>query len=126
MSQLTKIEAILRAEGQIDNFYCVNNRLTWRLGARIDDLKKRGWEFAGGYYDDRNPKNYVYKVIHCPAEVVKLEGEKVSQRSSQSSGQTLPAETQRTVAEKYSIGTTNSSNPPFRSQEHQQPLALRY
>jgi hypothetical protein len=64
MSQLDPIIAILERDGQIDNFYCIHNRLTLRLGARIWDLKQRGWDFRTEMRDD---KNTVYVVITEPA-----------------------------------------------------------
>jgi hypothetical protein len=63
MSQLTKIEAILLRDGKIDNFYCIHNRLTLRLGARIADLKERGYVFRTERLPD---KNCIYHLVSVP------------------------------------------------------------
>jgi hypothetical protein len=63
MSQLAPIIAILEKEGRIDNFHCIHNRLTLRLGARIWDLKQKGWEFRT---ETRPDKNTVYVVTKVP------------------------------------------------------------
>jgi hypothetical protein len=63
MSQLTRIEEILERDGYIDNFYCIENRLTLRLGARIADLKELGYIFR----TERLPnKNYIYHLVAVP------------------------------------------------------------
>jgi hypothetical protein len=63
MTQLEPIIALLERDGQIDNFHCITNRLTLRLGARIYDLKKRGWDFRT---ETRHDKNTVYVVTKGP------------------------------------------------------------
>jgi Helix-turn-helix domain len=63
MSQLTKIEEILKRDGRIDNFSAIHSRLTLRLGARVWDLKRRGWQFRTEQCDD---KNTIYHVIAAP------------------------------------------------------------
>lgn len=45
MSQNHTIEKILERDGKIDNYTCIQTRLTLRLAARINDLKKVGWQF---------------------------------------------------------------------------------
>jgi hypothetical protein len=62
-SQLPRIIAILERDGQIDNFQCIHNRLTLRLGARIFDLRQRGWEFRTEMKKDTNT---VYVVTMVP------------------------------------------------------------
>lgn len=62
MTQLDTIKGILARDGQIDNFYCFNNKITLRLGARIWDLKDEGYEFEV----ERRDKNTVYKVTKTP------------------------------------------------------------
>jgi hypothetical protein len=61
-SQLPCIIAILEKEGRIDNFHCIHNRLTLRLGARIFDLKQKGWEFRTETNPDTNTVYVVTKV----------------------------------------------------------------
>jgi hypothetical protein len=48
---------------QIDNFQCIHSRLTLRLGARIFDLKQKGWDFRTEMRED---KNTVYAVTNVP------------------------------------------------------------
>ena len=63
-TQLETIIEILERDGQIDNFHAIHNRISLRLGARIWDLRKAGWEFAT---EQREGKNTVYRVIRQPA-----------------------------------------------------------
>lgn len=62
-SQLTRIEEILQREGRIDNFAAIHSRLTLRLGARIWDLRQKGWTFRT---EQREDKNTIYHVIAAP------------------------------------------------------------
>lgn len=64
MSQTDRIAVILLRDGQIDNFYCIHNRITLRLAARIYDLKKRGWEFT---QEEDEKGNTIYRVTKEPA-----------------------------------------------------------
>jgi hypothetical protein len=61
-SQCEIIEGILKRDGQIDNFHAIETRLTLRLGARILDLKNKGYEFE----TEMVGKNCVYKVVQYP------------------------------------------------------------
>lgn len=63
-TQLERIIEILERDGQIDNFYAIHSRISLRLGARIWDLRQRGWQFQT---DERPDKNTVYRVIRQPA-----------------------------------------------------------
>jgi hypothetical protein len=54
MKQRETIERILRNEGQIDNFLCMNTRLTLRLGAHIFNLRKKGWDIETKELPNRN------------------------------------------------------------------------
>lgn len=63
-TQLDQIISILERDGQIDNFYAINNRISLRLGARIWDLRHAGWKIDT---DERPDKNTVYRVISQPA-----------------------------------------------------------
>jgi len=62
-TQLDRIIEILERDGQIDNFYAIRNRISLRLGARIWDLRQRGWKFET---DERPDKNTVYQVVAGP------------------------------------------------------------
>lgn len=63
-TQLERIIEILERDGQIDNFFAIHSRISLRLGARIWDLRQRGWEFET---DQRENKNTVYRVVREPA-----------------------------------------------------------
>jgi hypothetical protein len=63
MTQLQRIVAILERDGRIDNFRCIHERISLRLGARIADLKVLGFEFRTERLPD---KNYVYYVTAKP------------------------------------------------------------
>jgi len=43
-----------------------------RLGARIDDLKKEGWEVIGFWDKTEHGKDYVYKLISAPSEIGRI------------------------------------------------------
>ena len=62
-TQLDRIIEILERDGQIDNFYCIHNRISLRLGARIWDLRARGYVIET---DERADKNTVYKLVNKP------------------------------------------------------------
>jgi hypothetical protein len=57
-TQLEIIIAILEREGRIDNFRCIHERISLRLGARIWDLRQREYEFRT---EERPDKNTVYQ-----------------------------------------------------------------
>jgi hypothetical protein len=64
MSQLTRIEEILLRDGKIDNFYCINNRLTIRLAMHINLLRtKRGYKIRT---EERPDKNCIYHLVAVP------------------------------------------------------------
>jgi hypothetical protein len=63
-SQCERIIEILERDGQIDNFHCIHQRISLRLGARIFDLRQAGWEFET---DQREDKNTIYRVFRQPA-----------------------------------------------------------
>lgn len=46
MSQANHILHILKRDGYISNFRCIEEKITLRLAARINDLKKAGWEIT--------------------------------------------------------------------------------
>lgn len=67
MTNRKKIENKLRKDGVVDNFWCIENRITTRLGAVIHVLKEAGWQF----YDDRSgfapgTKNWRYYLKATP------------------------------------------------------------
>jgi len=61
MTQKEKIKEILERDGRVDNFYCIDQRISIRLGAIINVLKSEGWNFRGDYLE--GTKNYCYWVI---------------------------------------------------------------
>lgn len=61
MSIKEQVKEILLNKGKIDNFYCIDTRLTTRLGAIINLLKNEGMEFdeeKSGYIN--GTKNWRY------------------------------------------------------------------
>jgi len=61
-----KIIDILYRDGVIDNYFVIDNRITTRLGAYINSLSKKGWEFTGEFL--KGTKNYQYIVVKYPSE----------------------------------------------------------
>lgn len=58
------VEQLLLKNGYIDNYYCIDSRLTTRLSAVILNLKLEGWEFdedKSGYLGDTKNWRYVVK-----------------------------------------------------------------
>lgn len=88
MTAKKKIIDILNTEGMVDNFYCIDNRITTRLGAYINKLRKQGWIFDGGFIE--KSKNYRYIVVSKPNVQIRnqttiseclLAGEKVQDKN---------------------------------------------
>jgi len=69
MSQVNVIANILRREGKIDNFYAIHNKISLRLGARIKDLRDRGWVIKTNEQPD---KNCVYTLVSDPTTPPKV------------------------------------------------------
>jgi len=44
-------------------------RFFTRLGARIDDLHKEGWEIKGEWKKTDYGKDYIYKLISAPSKI---------------------------------------------------------
>jgi hypothetical protein len=63
MTQTQTIAKILSSEGQIDNFRCIGERISLRTGARIWELRNRGWKIETIELPN---KNTVYKLIAKP------------------------------------------------------------
>lgn len=64
MEKLTQkeiVKDILRRDGVIDNFWCINNYIL-RLGAIICDLQKEGWKFERKWGENEHRKNSYYYV----------------------------------------------------------------
>ena len=79
MTQNDKVEKILRERGQVDNFSCLNSKLTTRLSARIYDLKKRGWEFTVKETPDGNTVYISTKQPHIfQAQIVEKDGQRIA------------------------------------------------
>lgn len=67
MTNKAKIEAKLRKDGYVDNFWCIDNRITTRLGAVVHVLREEGWAFdeeRGGYLP--GTKNWRYYLVDAP------------------------------------------------------------
>ncbi len=62
-SHVDRIIEIIERDGRIDNFYAIHNRISLRLGARIWDLRQRGYEFRT---EERADKNTIYHVTARP------------------------------------------------------------
>jgi Helix-turn-helix domain len=62
-TQLDRIIEILERDGQIDNFYAIHNRISLRLGARIWDLRARGYRIET---EEKSDKNTIYRLIDTP------------------------------------------------------------
>lgn len=45
--------------GYVDNLWAIKNGI-WRLGARIKDLRNKGYEFEGHYLIKKGKKTKVY------------------------------------------------------------------
>ena len=64
-----KVVEILMKQGWVDNFHCVDNRITLRLSDIIMTLKEEGWEFdndKSGYLNPNQKKNWYYVVKKFP------------------------------------------------------------
>jgi hypothetical protein len=61
--QIDIIADILEREGKIDNFRCIHERISLRLGARIADLKAAGYQFRTERLAN---KNFVYHLVATP------------------------------------------------------------
>lgn len=62
MSQKQKIKTILREQGKISNFFAVETKLTYRLAARIAEIRKEGWDIETKEEDT----NCIYTLIREP------------------------------------------------------------
>lgn len=69
-TQLARIAGILEREGSIDNFRCIHERISLRLGARIWDLRDAGWQIETKKLPDKNTR-YVL-VSPPPAQQLEL------------------------------------------------------
>lgn len=61
-----KVMKILREKGEIDNFYCIDNRITIRLGAVIFKLKEAGeieLDERSGFIEGTKNWRYVVKPL---------------------------------------------------------------
>jgi len=81
-SQNARVLRILKEQGYIDNFDCIKSGLTLRLGARINDLKRKGVLFdeeKSGFIP--GTKNYRYYLKnwapYTPPQIVEVDGRPV-------------------------------------------------
>jgi hypothetical protein len=62
MTQRQTILKILKEKGVVDNYYCIDNRLTIRLGAIIEVLRKQGYQIETKMVE----KNCHYYLLNSP------------------------------------------------------------
>jgi hypothetical protein len=68
-----KVEDILKQKGWVDNFYCIDNRISLRLSDIIMTLKEEGWEFddeKSGYLNPNQKKNWYYVAKKSPYRTI--------------------------------------------------------
>lgn len=65
VTQFERVFNILLKRGSITNFYCIENRITTRLGAIIHKLRKMGWVINGEFIKskDGSTRNYKYTFV---------------------------------------------------------------
>ena len=68
-SQLQFVIDQLKLNGHISRNLCLKERIT-RLGSRIWDLKKLGWDFETRWVKENGGKNFYYFAIKSPLKVV--------------------------------------------------------
>jgi len=62
MTQLEIVINYLQTTGEVSRNTCIREHYITRLGAIINNLKKKGWEFTT---EDRNG-DYIYKLVRQP------------------------------------------------------------
>lgn len=67
-TQKSQVERILKSQGYIDNYYCIETRLTLRLSAIIERLRKEGWDIGGSFLEGK--KNWRYTLDSQPTRTV--------------------------------------------------------
>lgn len=66
------VKELLRQQGKVDNFYCIENKITIRLGAIIERIRSEdGWVIEGGYKD--GTKNWEYRLMRGPKHLIRVE-----------------------------------------------------
>jgi len=76
MTNKQKVIDRINEVGYVDNFWCVDNYITLRLGAVIFELKKAGWEFRTTMEGSTllsKKKNCHYYVTNKPEKVEALQ-----------------------------------------------------
>ena len=69
MTQKDVVANLLRKRGCVDNFFCIDNKITIRLGAVIHALKRDSWIFddqKSGFIPDTKNWRYVLKEVPAP------------------------------------------------------------
>jgi hypothetical protein len=51
---MNKIKDLLIGQGYVDNFYCIDHRITTRLSSAIERLRKQGWEIETDMHENKN------------------------------------------------------------------------
>jgi hypothetical protein len=68
-SQLQFVINQLKLNGFVSRNFCLKERIT-RLGARINDLKKLGWDFRTEFIKENGGLNYYYFCTKSPLHKV--------------------------------------------------------
>jgi len=64
MSQSSIVKQQLKNRGEVSRNWCIRENYITRLGAIIDALKKKGWEFE----TLKREGDYVYRLIKDPTQ----------------------------------------------------------
>jgi hypothetical protein len=66
-SQTEHILLLLVRDGMVSNFYCIENKITLRLAARVKDLRNKGYWITS--HKQKN-KDCIYKLESLPVNAV--------------------------------------------------------
>src|SRR3990167_5583265 len=69
-THVEKIAERIKDVGYVDNFWAIETKTTYRLGARIFNMKELGWEFR----TEKKGKNWYYYPTKCPSQENNLHG----------------------------------------------------
>lgn len=68
ITQKDRVRRKLEVDGFIDNFWCIEQKVSIRLGAIIHDLRQEGMEIDGGYIE--GTKNFRYELTNRKPRIV--------------------------------------------------------
>ncbi len=63
LKQEQRVLNILLNTGQVDNFYCINNRITTRLGAYIYNLRNKGYVIETTRNKETKNTHYILRSV---------------------------------------------------------------